>query len=91
MPLPLRCTHQDRHGLQGAGDGEREVQDARRRQHRPADAGGAAAHRESPHGAWRLRGEMRELRRLMRGVALHTARLGAAAGRDDQVCGRQMG
>jgi hypothetical protein len=23
-------------------------------QHRPADAGGAAAHREGPHGAWRL-------------------------------------
>ena len=49
---PLWRPHAGRHALQGASDAERPVQDARRRQHRPAHAGGAAAHREGPHGAW---------------------------------------
>ena len=50
------CTHTGWLALQGASDAERPVLAARRRQHRPADAGGAAAHREGPHGAWWLLG-----------------------------------
>jgi hypothetical protein len=60
-------THESWHALSGAGDAEREVQDARRRQHRATHGRRAAADRAGPHGARRAYStEMRALRRLMR-------------------------
>ena len=40
--------------LASRGTASRGITDAWRRQHRPADTGGAPAHREGPYGAWCL-------------------------------------
>jgi hypothetical protein len=48
---PLWRPHQDWHGLQGASDAEREVQDAWRRQHGPAHTAGPGANTCRPDDA----------------------------------------
>ena len=54
-PPPLRCLHTGPHPLQGASDAEREVQDARRHQHRPAHAGGGADSQTAEEAVEKLR------------------------------------
>jgi hypothetical protein len=85
---PLRRAHQDRRSLQGASDSQRKVQDARRRQHRPAHTGGpapragrggverrvgAGSAAQTTHG---LRtAEMEQMRKLVRELRADTKRL----------------
>ena len=61
-------SHAGPPAVQGASDAERQVQDAWRHQHRPADAGGLRriVKARTVHGGYSA--EMRELRRLMRAL-----------------------